>query len=73
MNDLASVVRKPVARRLLRCGAAAAYLGISPKTLRRLSDLGEVRAKDINGQRRFDIKDLDAFIDRAPDWKGRSA
>ncbi len=44
---------------------AAAYLGITPGTLRRLVDRGEVVAFQIGRVRRYRRSDLDEFLDAA--------
>ena len=44
-------------------GKAAAYLGVSPASLRQWSDEGLVRVyRTPGGQRRYRIADLEAFI-----------
>ena len=51
---------------------AARYLGISPNTLRKRSDLGLIRAcRDMNGERVFLLRDLDAYLESLPDYRGR--
>jgi excisionase family DNA binding protein len=52
-------------RRLLRTKAAANYLDVSPWTIRRLTQSGElpyVVAVD-GGPWKFDIRDLDKFVE----------
>ena len=49
---------------------AARYLGISPNTLRKRSDLGLIPARrDENGERIFLLKDLDAYLESLPDYR----
>lgn len=49
-------------RRLLNVGQAAAYLGVSPASLRKWSDQGLVPVyRTPGGQRRFSTGDLDEF------------
>ena len=51
---------------------AARYLGISPNTLRKRSDLGIIPVrKDINGERIFLLRDLDAYLGSLPEYKER--
>lgn len=50
---------------ILRLAAAAKHLGISPTTLRRLVDAGEIHAYKYGArERRFDVRDLDAWRQR---------
>jgi excisionase family DNA binding protein len=49
--------------RLLNVGQAAAYLGVSPASLRKWSDRGLVPVyRTPGGQRRFSTTDLDEFM-----------
>lgn len=49
---------------------AAKYLGISPNTLRKRSDLGLIPAKrDENGSRVYLLTDLDAHLNSLPPYK----
>jgi hypothetical protein len=51
---------------------AARYLGISPNTLRKRSDLGLIRARrDENGERIFLLRDLDAYLESLPEYDKR--
>jgi excisionase family DNA binding protein len=48
--------------RLLSVGEAAAYLGVSPASLRKWSNQGLVPVfRTPGGQRRYSIQDLDGF------------
>jgi excisionase family DNA binding protein len=49
----------------LNTDAAAAYIGITPSTLRRLVDRGEVVAFQIGRVRRYRQEDLDRFLEHA--------
>lgn len=53
-------------RRLLRIKPAAAYLGLSTWTLRRLVQEGELRAVQLPGHAPWllDIRDLDNWIEK---------
>lgn len=54
-----------------RTSEAARYLGISPNTLRKRSDLGRIPARrDENGERIFLLRDLDAYLESLPDYRG---
>jgi excisionase family DNA binding protein len=49
--------------RLLGVGDAAAYLGVSPASLRKWSDQGLLRVyRTPGGQRRYSVADLDEFM-----------
>jgi excisionase family DNA binding protein len=51
-------------KRLLNVGQAASYLGVSAASLRNWSDKGLVPFyRTPGGQRRFELVDLDRFID----------
>lgn len=51
---------------------AARYLGISPNTLRKRSDLGLIRAlRDKNGERIFLLRDLNAYLESLPEYNDR--
>jgi len=55
-----------------RVSEAARYLGISPNTLRKRSDLGRIRAlRDENGERIFLLKDLNAYLESLPEYRRR--
>jgi excisionase family DNA binding protein len=50
-------------RKLLGMGEAAAYVGVSPASLRKWSNQGLVRVyRTPGGQRRYALADLDQFI-----------
>ena len=49
--------------RLMSVGEAAAYLGVSPASLRKWSNSGLVPTyRTPGGQRRYSVEDLDAFM-----------
>jgi excisionase family DNA binding protein len=48
--------------------AAAKYLGIHPQTLRKVTDEGRIRAKDMGGQRLYTLEDLNAYIESLSEW-----
>ena len=55
-----------------RVSEAARYLGISPNTLRKRSDLGLIPARrDENGERIFLLRDLNAYLESLPDYRRR--
>ena len=55
---------------LFYTGAASRYLGISPNTLRKRSDLGLIPCKqDENGRRVFLLEDLDAYRNSLPPYR----
>ena len=51
--------------RLIKCGEAAAYLGICERKLWQLEKNGRIQSVRIDRAVRFDIGDLDAFIRQA--------
>jgi hypothetical protein len=52
-----------------RVSEAARYIGISPNTLRKRSDLGLIPARrDENGERIFLLRDLDAYLESLPGY-----
>ncbi len=55
----------PPARRLLDITAASEYLGITEDALRSKSANGILPTVKIDRRLRFDIKDLDALVDRS--------
>lgn len=70
-NDLSRriLLRQDIKPRLYRVEAAAQYLGIAAKTIR--NGIGPkakrpfpIKPKRIGGRVLFDIKDLDAYIDK---------
>jgi len=50
-------------QRLLPVGAAAAYLGVSRATIERLVYRGELPIVKVAGSTRYDVEDLDDYID----------
>ena len=52
------------AKRLLNDREASRYLGICPRTLWSLRQAGEISVVRIKRSVKFDIQDLDAFIER---------
>lgn len=62
-------------RDYLRISEAAAYLGVSPNTLRNWENAGKVVAvrHPVNGYRLFKRKDLDALLQQVRDISQESA
>jgi hypothetical protein len=55
-----------------RVSQASRYLGISPNTLRKRSDLGLIPSRrDLNGERIFLLRDLNAYLESLPDYRRR--
>jgi len=52
------------ATRLLAVEAAAEYLGVSRATVERLASRGELPVVKVCGSTRYEIGDLDGYIDR---------
>ena len=48
--------------------AAARYLGINVKTLKELSDLGEIPVRRLRNRRAYLLEDLEGFRKGLPDW-----
>jgi hypothetical protein len=65
---------KPIAlvgirnQRLFGPKAAARYLGICEETLKKISDLGQLRVFNMNGRRAYRLEDLDAYVESLPGW-----
>ena len=55
--------------RLMSREVAAAYLNIGARTLDRLQADHKVIPKDVGGGKRFDIRELDRYVDSLPDWE----
>ena len=73
-TDRRTMSDKPIAivetrkQRLFGPKAAARYLGICEDTLKKMSDLGHVRAFNMNGRRAYRLEDLDAYVESLPEW-----
>ncbi len=67
-------IRKPIAliqvpnQRLFGPKAAAKYLGICDDTLKKITDLEQIRAFKLNGRRAYRLEDLEQFIESLPGW-----
>ncbi len=48
--------------------AAALYLGINVKTLKKLTDLGEIPARRFRDRRAYFLEDLERFRTGLPEW-----
>ena len=59
-------------QRLFKVQAAAQYLGISDDSLRKYTELGQIRAYVFNGVRVYKLEELDGLIDRLPAWDDSS-
>lgn len=68
------MIGKPIAllqvpnQRLFGPQAAAEYLGIHVQTLRKLADMGEIRALRMCGRRVFTLDELNRYIDSLPSY-----
>jgi excisionase family DNA binding protein len=51
-------------RRLLSIAGAAEYLGVSRATVERLVSRGELPIVKVAGSTRYDVGDLDGFVER---------
>ena len=55
-------------QRLFGPKAAARYLGICEDTLKKITDLEQIPAFNLNGRRAYRIEDLERFIESLPGW-----
>ncbi len=68
------MIGKPIAliqvpnQRLFGIKAAARYLDMHAQTLRKLTDLGEIKARKLGDRRAYTLEELDRFIDNLPGW-----
>ncbi len=68
------MIGKPIAliqvpnQRLFGIKAAARYLDMHAQTLRKLTDLGEIKARKLGERRAYTLQELDRFIDTLPEW-----
>ena len=68
------MIGKPIAliqvpnQRLFGIKAASRYLDMHAQTLRKLTDLGEIKAKRLGDRRVYPLEELDRFIDGLPEW-----
>jgi len=68
------MIGKPIAliqvpnQRLFGMKAAARYLGVHEQTVRKLTDLGEIKARRLGERRVYTLEELDRFIDSLPEW-----
>src|SRR5436189_5213997 len=73
-GDQIQTIRKPTAlmrvpnQRLFGPKAAARYLGICEDTLKKITDLEQIRAFKLNGRRAYRLEDLEQFIESLPGW-----
>jgi helix-turn-helix protein len=69
-----NIARKPTAlrqvpnQRLFGPKAASRYLGICEDTLKKITDLEQIRAFKLNGRRAYRLEDLEQFIASLPGW-----
>lgn len=64
-----TTTNKPDADEWVSPADAAAILGVSPRTVSRLADAGDVRAIRPTGKhRRYSVASLEALLARAADW-----
>ena len=69
-----NMIHKPIVsiqsptRRLVGPKAAARYLGICEDTLKKITDLGQLRAFNMNGRRAYRLEDLEAYVESLPEW-----
>ena len=71
LDETAGTRRCRSPQRLFGPKATAKYLGICEDTLKKITDLQQIRAFDFNGRRAYRIEDLDQFIATLPGWYDR--
>ena len=49
--------------------AAAKYLGICEDTLKKITDLGQIAARNFNGRRAYLLEELERFVQSLPEWE----
>ena len=68
------IIGKPIAliqvpnQRLFKVGPAARYLGVSDDSLKKYTDLGQIKAYEFNGCRVYKLEELDKLIEDLPEW-----
>ena len=68
------MIGKPVAltklptQAMFRPKVAAQYLGINVKTLKELTDMGEIPARRFRNRRAYLLEDLEKFRTGLPQW-----
>ena len=55
-------------QRLFGPRAAASYLGVCEDTLKKMTDLEQISAYNMNGRRVYRLEDLTAFVESLPGW-----
>ncbi len=68
MIDKAIALIHVPSRRLFGPKAAAKYLGVCEDTLKKITDLGQLIAFNMNGRRAYRLEDLDAYVQSLPGW-----
>jgi len=72
MNDKPIPLVQVRNQRLFGPKAAARYPGICEDTLavtsKKITDLGQLRAFNMNGRRAYRLEDLDAYVESLPGW-----
>ena len=69
------MIGKPIAliqvpnQRVFARQAAAKYLGICEDTLKKITDLGQIAARDFNGRRAYLLEELERFVESLPKWE----
>jgi hypothetical protein len=58
-------------RRLFGPKAAAEYLGVCEETLKKMTDLEQIPAFNMNGRRAYLLEHLEAFVASLPGWYDR--
>jgi hypothetical protein len=62
-----SFIQVPTCR-LFGPKAAARYLGVCEDALKKITDLGQLSAFNMNGRRAYRLEDLNAYIQSLPGW-----
>lgn len=67
ITEASSLLAVP-AQRFFTIRQASRYTGLNASTLRKMTDLGELRARRVGKRRMFTIEDLNSWIDGQPLW-----
>ncbi len=67
IGKLTALIRVPN-QRLFGIKAAARYLDMHAQTLRKLTDLGEIKARKLGERRVYPLEELDRFINNLSEW-----
>ena len=58
-------------QRLFGPKGAAKYLGVCEDTLKKMTDLGQIQAFNLNGRRAYRLEHLQTLVESLPGWYDR--